>query len=475
VDDEVMDDDLQETLAENARLKDELEAAQAKAHANRWTLRARRVLVGLLVVLSCLGVVAGVVSWWTHETLLKTDRFMAVVGPLGQDPAVQQMIADKATEQIFTGLQVESRVKDALPDKLGLLAAPISKAVRDFTQDRMEKFTQSEEFQTMWIKGLGTAHQGAVRLIRDEAPNVSVVNGEVQLNLMPFIARGLELVPQGAADLFGLNVAVDVQLPEIAANEDPSAARLLLQQRLGLSLPDDFGTITLMSESQLSSLQTSVKMLDGLVFALILITLIFFVLSIVLSLNRRRTLIELGLGIAAAFLIARAATRRIEAMIVDSITDPNTRGAAKAGITTVLGNLRTIGLWILAIGIIVAVAAYLVGRPKWFMRVIAWVRDTVRARPSGSDLERFSAAHYDYLRLGGIAVAVVLLFAFGIGWISFIVLALLLAGYLWGLSVLRGRAATTAAAADADAGDQEQGPPELPPAASPPADTAGAA
>jgi hypothetical protein len=162
-------------------------------------------------------------------------------------------------------------------------------------------------------------------------------------------------------------------------------------------------------------------------------------------------------------------------MIVDSITDPNTRGAAKAGISTVLGNLRTIGLWILAIGIIVAVAAYLVGRPKWFMRVIAWVRDTVRGRPSGSDLERFSAAHYDYLRLGGIAVAVVLLFAFGIGWISFIVLALLLAGYLWGLSVLRGRAATTAAAADADAGDQEQGPPELPPAASPPADTAGAA
>jgi hypothetical protein len=473
VDDEVIDDDLQETLAENARLKDELEAAQAKAHANRWTLRARRVLVGLLVVLSCLGVVAGVVSWWTHETLLKTDRFMAVVGPLGQDPAVQQMIADKATEQIFTGLQVESRVKDALPDKLGILAAPISKAVRDFTQARMEKFTQSEEFQTLWTKGIGTAHQGAVRLIRDEAPNVSVVNGEVRLNLMPFIAKGLEQVAQGAADLFGLNV--DIQLPEIAANEDPSAARLLLQQRLGLSLPDDFGTIPLMSESQLTSVQTSVKMFDRLVVALILFTLIFFVLSIVLSLNRRRTLIELGLGIAAAFLIARAATRRIEAMIVDSITDPNTRGAAKAGITTVLGNLRTIGLWILAIGIIVAVAAYLVGRPKWFMRVIAWVRDTVRGRPSGSDLERFSAAHYDYLRLGGIAVAVVLLFAFGIGWISFIVLALLLAGYLWGLSVLRGRAATTAAAADADAGDQEQGPPELPPAASPPADTAGAA
>jgi len=473
MDDEVMDDDLQQTLAENARLKDELEAAQAKAHANRWTLRARRVLVGLLVVLSCLGVVAGVVSWWTHETLLKTDRFMAVVGPLGQDPAVQQMIADKATEQIFTGLQVESRVKDALPDKLGILAAPISKAVRDFTQARMEKFTQSEEFQTLWTKGIGTAHQGAVRLIRDEAPNVSVVNGEVRLNLMPFIAKGLEQVAQGAADLFGLNV--DVQLPEIAANEDSSAARVMLQQRLGLTLPDDFGTIVIMSEAQLVALQDSVKMFDRLVVVLILITLIFIVLSIVLSLNRRRTLIELGLGVAAAFLISRAATRRLEQMIVDSITDPTTRGAAKVGISTVLGNLRVIGVWVLVIGIIVAVAAYLVGRPKWFMHVIAWVRGVVSERPSGSELERFAGAHYDYLRLGGIAVAVVLLFAFGIGWISFIVLALLLAGYLWGLSVLRGRAAIPAIAPEANAGDQGQGPPELPPATSPPADTTGAA
>ena len=129
-----------------------------------------------------------------------------------------------------------------------------------------------------------------------------------------------------------------------------------------------------MSEAQLVSVQDSVKMFDRLVIVLILVTLIFFVLSIVLSLNRRRTLIELGLGVAAAFLIARAATRRLEQMIVDSITDPTTRGAAKAGISTVLGNLRTIGVWVLVIGIIVAVAAYLVGRPKWFMRVIAWVR-----------------------------------------------------------------------------------------------------
>ena len=470
-----MDDELQQTQEENARLKAELEAAQAKAHAGRWTLTARRVLVGLLVVLSCLGLVVGVVAFWTHETLLKTDRFMAVVGPLGQDPAVQQMIADKATEQIFTGLQVETRVKDALPDKLGILAAPITKTVRDFTQVRMEKFTQSEEFQTLWTKGLTTAHQGAVRLIRGEAANVSVVNGEVRLNLMPFIAKGLEQVGQGAADLFGLNV--NVQLPEIAANEDPSAARVMLQQRLGLTLPDNFGTVVIMSEDQLSSMQTSVKMFDRLVVVLILITLIFIVLSIVLSLNRRRTLIELGLGVAAAFLISRAATRRLEQMIVDSITDPTTRGAAKVGISTVLGNLRVIGVWVLVIGIIVAVAAYLLGRPKWFMHVIAWVRGVVSERPSGSDLERFAAAHYDYLRLGGIAVAVVLLFAFGIGWISFIVLALLLAGYLWGLSVLHGRIAVPAAAADADAdaGDQDQGPMAKPPAASPPVDTAGAA
>ncbi|MCJ7796606.1 MAG: hypothetical protein MUQ56_07555, partial [Thermoleophilia bacterium] len=103
-----VDDELQKTQEENDRLKAELEAARATAKASRWTLTARRILVGLLVVLSCLGLVAGVVAFWTHQTLLNTDKFMSVVGPLGQDPAVQQMIADKATEQIFTGFQVET-------------------------------------------------------------------------------------------------------------------------------------------------------------------------------------------------------------------------------------------------------------------------------------------------------------------------------------------------------------------------------
>jgi hypothetical protein len=94
-------------------------------------------------------------------------------------------------------------------------------------------------------------------------------------------------------------------------------------------------------------------------------------LSVVLSLNRRRILIELGLGIAA---------------VLDS-----------------LDSLRSIGLWVLVLGLVVAVAAYLVGKPTWFMHVIAWVRGVVRERPSGSDLEHFAAARYDYLRLGGVA------------------------------------------------------------------------
>jgi hypothetical protein len=67
----------------------------------------------------------------------------------------------------------------------------------------MEKFTRSGEFQTLRVKRFTTAHQGAVCLLRNEAPNVSVVNGEVRLNLMPFIAKGLEQVGQGASDLFG--------------------------------------------------------------------------------------------------------------------------------------------------------------------------------------------------------------------------------------------------------------------------------
>ena len=53
----------------------------------------RKRLVALMAVLTCFGMLASVIAIWTHRTLLNTDAWMEVVGPLGEDPAVTDAVS----------------------------------------------------------------------------------------------------------------------------------------------------------------------------------------------------------------------------------------------------------------------------------------------------------------------------------------------------------------------------------------------
>src|SRR5256885_15683104 len=50
--------------------------------------RIRRIVVGLLVALSCLLVLLSTTEVWAHRTLLNTGAFVGTVGPVFEDPAV---------------------------------------------------------------------------------------------------------------------------------------------------------------------------------------------------------------------------------------------------------------------------------------------------------------------------------------------------------------------------------------------------
>jgi uncharacterized membrane protein (DUF4010 family) len=54
--------------------------------------------------------------------------------------------------------------------------------------------------------------------------------------------------------------------------------------------------------------------------------------------------------------------------------------------------------------------------------------------PGGSDLDRWIALRHDALRIAGIAIAVIILFIIGINLLSVLLVAGVLALYLWAIS-----------------------------------------
>jgi hypothetical protein len=434
---------LPEVAEENARLRAELAETKAEVATQRRgrLRRTRSIAVGVLVFLAVVSLVVGAVGVWVHRTVFNTDQYVALVGPIAEDPQVQEALATYTTTQVFDALQLESRLESALPGPLNVVVGPVTNAARNYVHDAARRFFASPGFQQLWIQINTVAHEKVVALINgdyEQLPNVSITGGEVRLNTIPIITEVLRQLAQSAAGLFGLNVTI----PQISASEIPEAAKQKLEQALGVTLPPDFGQITIMQQSQLNDVQNAVRWFDRLVYAVIALAVILIVLALVLSTNRRRTLIALALGLVVGLLLFRGLVRVIESRAVDAVTNPTARGAVRNTVADVAANLRTAGTWLLVIGIVAAIVAYLAGRPRWFMSLIARTRRAVAERPSGSEVEQWVAAHADALRWGGAIVAAILLFLIGLNLLPLIVIGVLLALYLWGISVLerRGRA-----------------------------------
>ncbi|HET6663389.1 MAG TPA: zinc ribbon domain-containing protein, partial [Acidimicrobiales bacterium] len=102
-------------------------------------LKLRRRLSGLFVFLTVLSLVVTVVGAWARAVALDTDRFVATVGPVIEEPSVQQALSVRLTDRVMEGLQIEDRVSTALagldqgelPVSPALLAAPITEGIRN--------------------------------------------------------------------------------------------------------------------------------------------------------------------------------------------------------------------------------------------------------------------------------------------------------------------------------------------------------
>ena len=130
--------------------------------------RIRRSVVGLLVALSCLLVLLSTTVVWAHRTLLNTGTFVGTVGPVFKNPAVASAVAARATDELFTELNLQARLRDALPPKASFAAVPVTNATKGYVAGELTKVLTSPQFQAIWTATLTATHQQLVAVLRGQ-------------------------------------------------------------------------------------------------------------------------------------------------------------------------------------------------------------------------------------------------------------------------------------------------------------------
>jgi hypothetical protein len=422
--------------------------------------RGRHIAVGALVVLTAFSCFVSTVAVWAHGVLLNTDRWVEAVGPLADDPAVTDALATYLVDELVTVLDVEQLAEDALPDQADFLAAPLTNAVEGFVTDQVAKLLQTEEFRTFWIEANRFTHEQAVRLLRGEPGVVTVNDGEVTLNLLPFMARILQELDQ-----FGI-LPDRFSAPDITRETPVAEANQELGDALGVDLKPDFGQIVVYQSDQLAAAQDAVAAFDDLVVAVVVLTVVLAIASLALSVQRRRTLLQLGLGVVAAFILAAGLVRATTNHVLGLITDEADRSAASSVVRLILDSLRDISRIVALVGLVIAAVAFFTGDSSWAVRTRRFVRDLLgrgeaTADEAGTPEMRavgWVDQHRDALRILGVFVAFVLLLLVDLTFGSLLVIAIGLAVYEVILALLPTHGAPRHEPAGGAPGDREPGP-----------------
>jgi hypothetical protein len=332
--------------------------------------RRRRVLAGIALVLACLSILVTTMAVWTHQVALNTNRFTSLIGDVVDDPAVTDPISRRISVQVVDALGVQTRLEARLPDAIKPLAGALTAAVTERIDQRLRVALQNPRIQNALVGAMSFTHTQLVRLLRGQSDVVGIVDGYLTLDVFPVVDAALrELQSMGL-------IPAAVEIPDLTAPDAPEVLAQRLESALGVTLPPDFGTIQLMPAERLATARTVVRVFDLVVILLVALSAILVALALWLARDRRRMLIYLGLGTLVAFLLARLAMNAVENAVVGGIADGDVAGAMRTVVDTTLQDLRGVTVLIVIATIILVIAAYLWGRPRWAVATASYVGDT---------------------------------------------------------------------------------------------------
>jgi hypothetical protein len=254
----------------------ELEAQQAPTRR----FDGRGLTAWVLVVIAAILFPIALTAYWGQRTLTDTQRYVATVAPLAQDPTVKQAVGEKVTAVLVTQIDAQNRVSELLQDnpKLQPLAGPIAVAVNNLVGQTVTKVLDSDQFDQLWITVNTKLQQALIAALSNDPSGVVTIQGDqVILDTGDLIA----VVKQKLVDQ-GLSFAANIPVPAVADRE-----------------------VVLLTSPQLKQARFAYAVGQPVAQWLIYATLLLFVIAVLISRTRARMTMAVGIAIILGALAVR--------------------------------------------------------------------------------------------------------------------------------------------------------------------------
>jgi len=348
----------------------------------------------VLIVLGCIVAPVAVLGVWAGNEVSDTGRWVATVEPLIHDPAIQNVLTDKITTEITNRLNVTGTIDQAsaqLNDRgltrisslLNSFGPQIASSVTGFIHSTVHRVISGPRVAKLWVRVNTAAHQAVVQVLSGQGNGaISTSNGQITLNLGPFIA----VVKQDLVD-HGFSLASNI--PPISP------------------------TVALFQAKDLGKAQAGYRLITTLKIVLPILALVLLAAGVWVARGRRRALIWAALGLAASMLVLAIGLLIARSIYLNSVPPSVLPGDAAAAAFDAMVYFIKVGLRVvLAVGLVVAIGAFITGPSRAAIQTrsalkswLGWIRNFGERRGvSTGPVGEWTYAHRRGLRIGAVAL-----------------------------------------------------------------------
>lgn len=323
------------------------------------------MIAGVLGVLAVLGLALSVVAVWAPRVVFDRDEVSRLAADAFAEPDVQAGLAMYVTDQVFSAVGVEDVIEQVAPGSITRFAPLLATGAQTAVQNALTRVIASDEGQQLLTVVVGRGHDRAMRLVRGDGllDGVHVNEGEVSLNLLPLVSRGLLRLQQ-------LGLLDRINVPTLTIDGDPAAQRAELSAALGRELPATFGQLVVYRSEAIADAQESVQNVQRMLVAakralvtLLIVTVVLVVATVLVAPRRWRAVLVLGMGVAAVMVLLRSAVRVAVDQVPDVATRPGGRAALDAIASGASSSLLRLAGVVLILGLVAAAVALF--RLRW--------------------------------------------------------------------------------------------------------------
>ena len=288
---------------------------------------------GIFIGVAVVSLVGAVITRYVQRNVLDTNGYLAIVGPLPQNPQVSSALAKYTTTKLFDAADAEASIKEFLPPRLAPLANPLADRLEDRVNQTSQNFIQGETFGAIWTTSNQLLQKGVVRLAESK-------QGEGKLAAI------------GSLDL---SRAVSAVRERIGGE----GAGLTEEQQ------DKAAAIKVDLKQRVERLRTTYSAINTGAYVLPYLAVALLLASLAVAYSRRRTLMAIGVTLLLLGVAMLLAFKIVSGDALGDISDSDYRSAAEVVYEAFYSDLRARLISAVVFGSALVVLALLAGPYAW--------------------------------------------------------------------------------------------------------------